>query len=141
MGGTNKQVIALRRHDTGRISKARWIRNKSRQILQYLKMCLDRSKAICIAKTGKAHLKLWCVGSKLDKGTTGAAVVWEDNAIKKWQQWKLCLGLNKEIFDAKMWSISEAFKIAEKKAMKVQEPWVINIFCDLQTIINNLCGK
>ncbi len=48
-------------------------------------MIEDRSKAICIAKTGKAHLKLWCDGSKLDKGSTGAAVVWEDNDSKKWQ--------------------------------------------------------
>lgn len=45
----------------------------------------DKSKAIYIVKTGKAHLKLWCNRSKLDKRITGAAVVWEDNVNKKWK--------------------------------------------------------
>ena len=34
----------------------------------------DRKGAILEAKRGMAHLKLWCDGFKLDKGT-GAAVV------------------------------------------------------------------
>ncbi len=37
-----------------------------------------------------------------------------------------------------MWGISEAFKVAEKIIRQVQESWVINIFCDSQSIINNL---
>ena len=37
-----------------------------------------------------------------------------------------------------MWGVSEAFKIVEKTTRQVQEPWVINIFCDSQSIINNL---
>ena len=83
-------------------------------------------------------MKLWCDGSKLDKGGTGAAVVWEDSISGKWQEQKVCLGLNKEIFDAEIWGISEAFKVAEEKTRQVQETWVINIFCDSQTTINNL---
>lgn len=83
-------------------------------------------------------MKLWCDGSKLDKGGTGAAVVWEDSISGKWQKQKVCLGLNKEIFDAEIWGISEAFKVAEEKTKQVQEPWVISIFCDWQTTINNL---
>ena len=98
----------------------------------------DRNKAILDAESGKAHLKLWCDGSKLDKGGTGAAVVWKDHISQKWQEQKLCLGLNKEIFDAEIWGVSEALKIVEKTTRQVQEPWVINIFCDSQSIINNL---
>ena len=98
----------------------------------------DRKKAIVEAKSGKAHFKLWCDGSKLEKGGTGAAVVWKSHISQKWQEQKLSLGLNKEIFDAKMWGVSEAFKIVEKTTRLVQEPWVINIFCDSQSIINNL---
>ena len=30
------------------------------------------------------------------------------------------------------------FKIAEKKTRQVQDSWVINVFCDSQTAINNL---
>ena len=37
-----------------------------------------------------------------------------------------------------MWGISEAFKVAEKTKRQVQESWIINIFCDSQSIINNL---
>lgn len=48
------------------------------------------------------------------------------------------MGSNKEIFDAEMWAISEAFRISEKTTRQAQEPWVINIFCDSQSIINNL---
>lgn len=45
-----------------------------------------------------ANLKLWCDGSKLDNGGTGAAVVWEkDNAQKEWQEQKVGLGLNRDI--------------------------------------------
>ncbi len=98
----------------------------------------DRKKAILQAKSTNADLKLWCDGSKLDKGGTGAAIVWKSHVSQKWQEQKLSLGLNKEIFDAKMWGISEAFKVAEKLMRQVQESWVINIFCDSQSIINNL---
>ncbi len=98
----------------------------------------DRKSAILKAKSGKAHPKLWCDGSKLDKGGTGVAVVWKIYGCQKWQKQKLYLGLNKEIFDAAMWGVSEAFKIAEKTTRQVQEPWVINIFCDSQSIINKL---
>lgn len=46
--------------------------------------------------------------------------------------------MNKEIFDAKIWGILEAFKIAEKTTRQVWELWVINIFCDSKNIMNNL---
>ncbi len=82
----------------------------------------DRKRAILEAKSRKAHLKLWCDGSKLDKGGIGAAVVWKNYGCQKWQEQKLCLGLNKEIFDAEMWGVSEAFKIAKKTTRQVQEP-------------------
>ena len=62
----------------------------------------------------------------------------KDGAKKEWQEQKVGLGLNKEIFDAEMWGISEAFKVAEQKTRQVRQPWIINIFCDSQTIINNL---
>ena len=99
----------------------------------------DKNKAILEAKAGMANLKLWCDGSKLDDGGAGAAVVWKkDSAQKEWQEQKVGLGVNKEIFDAEMWGISEAFKVGEQKTRQIWQPWIINIFCDSQTIINNL---
>lgn len=82
----------------------------------------DRNKVILIAKTRKAHLKLWYDRSKLDKEDTGAAVIWKNGISQKWQEQKFCLGLNKEIFNAKIWGVFEAFNIAKKKPRQVQEP-------------------
>lgn len=97
-----------------------------------------KKRAILQPKSINANLKMWCDGSKLDKGGTGAAIVWKSPISQKSQEQKLSLGSNKEIFDAKMWSISEAFKVVEKTTRQVDEPWIINIFCDSQSIINNL---
>lgn len=75
-------------------------------------------------------LELWCDGSKLDTGGTGAAVVWKSNCRgEEWQTIKVSLGQNKEIFDAEMWGISEAIKVAEQKTSEVRHSLVISIFC------------
>lgn len=89
-------------------------------------------------RTSKPDIKLWCDGSKLDTGDTGAAVVWKYYRQEEWHIFKVSLGWNKEIFDAKMWGISEAVKVAEYRTREVQNASVISIFCDSQTAINNL---
>ena len=104
---------------------------------------IDRKRAILEAKGRMAYLKLWCDRSKLDK-ETGAFVVWEKGSTtKKWQEKKVGLGLNKEIFDVEMWGIFEAFKFVEQKTEKIRQLWVISNFCDSQRVINNLreCGS
>ena len=98
----------------------------------------DRNRAILEAEAGMAHLKLWCDGSKLDKGT-GAAVVWKkDGTYREWQEKKVGLGLNKEIFGVEVWSIFEVFKVVQQKTGQIRQPWVIDIICDSQTAFNNL---
>ena len=57
---------------------------------------------------------------------------------KEWQELKISIGQNKEIFGAEVWGISEAFKVAEQRTRQVQQPLFIIIFCDSQTIINDL---
>lgn len=37
-----------------------------------------------------------------------------------------------------MWGISKVLKIREKPTRQVQKPQIVNIFCDLQSTINNL---
>ena len=60
-----------------------------------------RSRAIQVAKEDQADLALWCDGSKLDQGGTGAAVVWKRHRQdSEWQTQKTTLGKNKEILDA-----------------------------------------
>lgn len=73
----------------------------------------EKSKAIKTAKGDQADFTLWCDGSKLDYGGTGAAVVWKQDS--DWLTQKTTLGKNKEIFDAEIWGISEAVKVAEQK--------------------------
>lgn len=58
-------------------------------------------------------------------------MVWKKNClIRKWQKLKINLGQNKKIFDAKIWGIFEAFKVAKQKIRQVQEHLVIIIFFD-----------
>lgn len=38
-------------------------------------------------------------------------------------------------FDMEIWKIFEAIKIAKQKCLKVQQPFIISIFCDLQYTI------
>ena len=95
-------------------------------------------RAIRKGTIGGPDLEHWCDGSKLEKGDTGAAVVWKSDCDGKWQTVKVSLGQNKEIFDAEMWGISEAIKVAEQESKEVLHSLVISIFCDSQTAINNL---
>ena len=96
----------------------------------------EKCKAIEKAKKDHANLILWCDGSKLNQGGTGAAIVWKlDN---RWLMQKVTLGKNKEIFDAKMWGISKAVKVAEQSCLKAPQLLVISIFCDSQHAINSL---
>ena len=96
----------------------------------------EKYKAIEKAKKDEANLSLWCDGSNLNQGGTGAVVVWKlDN---KWLMQKVTLGKNKEIFDAEMWGISEAVKIVEQSCLRAPQLSVISIFCDSQHAINKL---
>ncbi len=51
---------------------------------------------------------------------------------------KVIQGKNKKIFDAEMWGISEAVKVAEQRCLKGPQLSVISIFCDSQHAINKL---
>ena len=44
----------------------------------------EREKAIRKGTIGGPDLELWCDGSKLEKGDTGAAVVWKSDCDGKW---------------------------------------------------------
>lgn len=57
-------------------------------------------------------------------------LLYEKLMIKKKNRHKRKVGsrFNKEIFNAEILSISEAFKVAEQKTRKIQQPWMINVF-------------
>ena len=54
--------------------------------------------AILIAKFTNANLKLLYNGFKLNKDGIKEAIIWKNNINQKWQEQKLSLDLNKEIF-------------------------------------------
>lgn len=99
----------------------------------------EKTRATDFTKGDRADFTLLCYGSKLDQGGAGAAVVWKENRQdNEWIKQKITLGKNKKIFDAEVWGISEAVKIAENKCSRAQQPLAISIFCDSQTAINRL---
>lgn len=71
-------------------------------------------KVIKKAQKNTFNLALWSGGSKA-KSEAGAAIVWKNASTYRWNIRKISLGNNKETYDAEMWGISEALKIALKE--------------------------
>ncbi len=71
---------------------------------------LSKKEAIEEARKDNQGLVLWTDVSKLNQGQTAAAVCWKDKSIAKWKERSIFLGNNKEVLDAELWAISEAFK-------------------------------
>lgn len=76
-------------------------------------------------------LILWSDGSKLDSGAVGAGIAWKTSI---WHEKSLALGYFKEIFDAELFRILEAFKTAVKEKRK-NSYRSLTIFSDSQTAI------
>lgn len=88
----------------------------------------EKNPAIDKAKTETANFARWCDGSKWNKSGAGAAVFWKENAInKRWQEWKVFWGENKEIIDVEIWGISEALKVVKKKPQQLSY-WLLTYF-------------
>ena len=83
------------------------------------------------AKIAYTGLTIWSDGSKLDSEATGAGIAWK---TFKWNRKCLALGRSKEIFDAELFGLLEAFKIAIKEKRK-KDFKSLTIFSDSQTAI------
>lgn len=64
-----------------------------------------KKKAMQEATKTQAGITLWTDGAKLDTRDAGAAVVWFDKRLNKWQEKRRYLGGNKDSFDAELWAI------------------------------------
>jgi ribonuclease HI len=81
----------------------------------------------------QSGLVLWSDGSKLETGGTGAAVVW--NRDENWSMLRTTLGKNNEIFDAELWGVSDALKVA----LEVAHPnEAVTVFIDSQAAIQQI---
>ena len=90
-----------------------------------------KREALQEAKQSQADIVLWTDGSRLDVGKAGAAVVWFDDKLDKWQEKRRFLGKNKDSFDAELWAILEAFILSIS-------PTTVTVFTDLQAAIKKI---
>jgi hypothetical protein len=73
---------------------------------------LEEERALEEAKKERDGLVLWTDGSRKEDEWTGCAVVWEEGNM--WGKRRIHLGRQKEAFDAEMYAMSEAVKIADE---------------------------
>ena len=97
------------------------------------KICISSTEmAIKEAEFSYNGLTMWSDGSRLDSGATGAGIAWKTSI--QWQEKSLALGYCKEIYDAELFGILEALKIAIKERRKYGYT-AITIFSDSQSAI------
>jgi len=76
----------------------------------------DEEQAMQEAKAERGGLVLWTDGARKEDEWVGCAVVWKEEG--RWNKRRTHLGRQKEAFDAEMYAMSEAMKIADEKAEK-----------------------
>jgi len=79
-------------------------------------------------------LVLWTDGARKEDEWTGCAVVWKR---EKWEKRRIHLGRQKEAFDAEMYAMSEAVKIANEIAEK-EGAMRVTIFTDSQATLRRI---
>jgi len=71
-------------------------------------------QAMVEAKRERDGLVFWTDGSRKEDEWVGCAVVWKEEG--RWKRRRIHLGRQKEAFDAEMYAMSEAMKIADEMA-------------------------
>ena len=94
-----------------------------------------KKKAEIEVKRVYNDLILWSDESKIDSEAIDAEIAWKSSNI--WHEKSLALGYSKEAFDAELFEILEAFKIAVKEE-KRNSYTSLTIFSDSQTAILRL---
>jgi len=87
------------------------------------------------AKLERDGLVLWTDGSRKEDESVGCAVVWEEEG--RWKERRTHRGRQKEAFDAEMYAMSEAMKIADEMAEE-KEVTRITVFTDSQATLKRI---
>jgi len=98
-------------------------RLKGKVIIQDEKQVLEE------AKLERDGLVFWTDGARKEDEWVGCAVVWEEEG--RWIKRRVHLGQQREAFDAEMYAMSEAMKIADEMAKK-KEVTRVMVFTDSQ---------
>jgi len=87
------------------------------------------------AKLERDGLVLWTDGSRKEDEWVGCAVVWEEDG--RWKKRRVHLGRQKEAFDAEMYVMLEAMKIADEMAEE-KEITRVMVFTDSQATLRRI---
>jgi ribonuclease HI len=95
----------------------------------------DEEQALEEAKKERDSLVLWTDGSRKEDEWVGCAVVWEEGG--RWNKRRVHLGRQKEAFDAEMYAMSEAVKIADE-ICEEKEVRRVTILTDSQATLRRI---
>jgi len=95
----------------------------------------DEEQALEKAQLEREGLVLWTDGARKEDEWVGCAVVWKEEG--RWSKRRTHLGQQKEAFDAEMYAMSEAIKIADEKAEKEKFARV-TVFTDSQATLRRI---
>jgi len=117
-------------------------RSYERTTLPTEKRCLkgkmiieDEEQAMEEAKREREGLVLWTDGSRKEDEWVGCAVVWEEEG--RWKKRRVHLGQQKEAFDAEMYAMSKAMKVADEMA-EGKEVTRVTVFTDSQATLKRI---
>lgn len=99
-----------------------------------------RQEAIQEAKRNQDGLIFWTDGSRSDKGKVGAAIVWFDRRLGKWQEKRRFLRENKDPYDAELWAIADALVLGIRKIGNV-DCTRVTIFTDSQAAVTKISDQ
>jgi len=94
----------------------------------------DEEQALEEAKREREGLVLWTDGSRKEDEWVGCAVAWKE---ERWSKRRVHLGRQKEAFDAEMYAMSEAVKIADEICGR-KEVRRVTIFTDSQATLRRI---
>jgi len=94
----------------------------------------EEEQALEEARREREGLVLWTDGSRKEDEWVGCAVVWKE---ERWNKRRVHLGRQKEAFDAEMYTMSEAVKIADEICGK-KEVRRVTIFTDSQATLRRI---
>jgi len=117
-------------------------RSYERMTLLMEKRCLkgkviiqNEEQAMEEAKLEWEGLVLWTDGSGKEDEWVGCAVVWEEEG--RWKKRRVHLGRQKEAFDAEMYAMSEAMKIADEISSE-REVERVMVFMDSEATLRQI---
>jgi len=95
----------------------------------------DEEQALVEAKLEREGLVLWTDGARKEDEWVGCAVVWKEEG--RWKKRRIHLGRQKEAFDAEMYAMSEAMKVADEMA-ETKEVTRVTVFTDSQATLRRI---